>query len=194
MGNFGIRPPGRKRVIRDSKGNQGRGTDPGSSSIRELACGTDNLPPRCPPRLLSRYTFEAPDYLGDFGKNHAVLGLHSEMPSSSRRPKNHLDIGARDIHAISDVDGHRRLTQTVPGSRFPSRPPSRSPEIHDRWASHCHQSRQCGEYEVSGGLEAPDSPVLSPSNPTAPWSRRPKSHSTQESLARRSGDRAPSGS
>jgi hypothetical protein len=28
----------------------------------------------------------------------------------------------------------------VPGSRFPSRPPSPSPEIHDRWASHCHQS------------------------------------------------------
>jgi len=110
------------------------------------------------------------------------------MPSRRRRPKNQLDMGARDIHAIRDVDGHRRLTQTVPGSRFPSRPPSRSSEIHDRWASPCHQSRQCGEYEVSGGLEAPDSPVLSPSHPTAPWSRPPKSHSTQESLARRTGD------
>lgn len=68
MGNFGVRPLCRKWVIRDSKGHQERGTDPGSSSIPELACGTDNLPPRCPPRLLSRYTFEAPDYLGDFGK------------------------------------------------------------------------------------------------------------------------------
>jgi hypothetical protein len=68
MGNFGVRPLCRKWVIPDSNGRQERGTDPGSSSIRELACGTDNLPPRCPPRLLSRYTFEAPDYLGDFGK------------------------------------------------------------------------------------------------------------------------------
>jgi hypothetical protein len=68
MGNFGVRPLCRKWVIPDSNGRQERGTDPGSSSIRELGCGTDNLPPRCPPRLLSRYTFEAPDYLGDFGK------------------------------------------------------------------------------------------------------------------------------
>jgi hypothetical protein len=176
-------------VIPDSNGHQERGTDPGSSSIRELACGTDNLPPRCPPRLLSRYTFEAPDYLGDFGKRTTPFrDCTPKCPSRRSRPKNHLDIGARDIHAISDVDGHRRLTQTVPGSRFPSPPPSRSPEIHDRWASHGHQSRQRGEYEVSGGLEAPDSPGLSPSNPTAPWSRPPKSHSTKESRARRSGD------
>ena len=51
------------------------------------------------------------------------------MPSRRRRPKNHLDIGARDIHAISDVDGHRRLAQTVPGSRFPSRP---APAAHPK--------------------------------------------------------------
>jgi hypothetical protein len=59
MGNFGIRPLCRKWVIPDSNSHQERGTDPGSSSIRELDCGSDNLPPRCPPRLLSRYTFEA---------------------------------------------------------------------------------------------------------------------------------------
>ena len=44
MGNFGIRPLCRKRAIPDSNGQQERNTDPGSSSTRELASGTDNLP------------------------------------------------------------------------------------------------------------------------------------------------------
>ena len=91
MGNFGIRPLCRKWFIPYSIGHQEKGNDPvvqhKRASLRDR-----HPPPRCPPRLLSRYTFEAPNYLGDFGKR--------TTPFRDSTPKCLVDAGGPKISLI----------------------------------------------------------------------------------------------
>ena len=91
MGNFGIRPLCRKWVIPDSKWPLGERHRSGLVQ-HTRASGTDNLPPGCPPRRPSRDTFEAPDYLGDFGKR--------TTPFRDCTPKCLVDAGGPKITLI----------------------------------------------------------------------------------------------